>query len=425
VESIEQSAMRKIYLRLLPFAVLAYLLAYIDRINIGFAGLQMTNELGFSNSVFGLGSGIFFVGYVLLGIPGAMLVQKWSARRAIAATLLVWGCVASATGFIHNTQEFYIMRFVLGVSEAGFFPGVITFLNIWYVARDRAKAVALFMAAIPVSQVIAAPLSAVLMKANWMGLSGWRWLLILEGVPAVVCGFIAWHYLTDRPRDAHWLKPEERDWLMNELAREQAVKTKADHMTFWQVLRQRDVLLLCITYFGGTAGNYGLNLWLPKMIQKVGNLDAATTSWLSAIPALAAIPIMILNGWHSDKTGERRWHTAIPRFVGGLALGLAALTITYISVPMVVLVFSVALAGVVAAYPPLWAIPANALSISAAAAGIGLISSLGNTGGFAGPYIIGWISDQTGTYEGGLWCVGAALFFSGVFALMVRKSRPD
>jgi ACS family tartrate transporter-like MFS transporter len=409
--------------RLLPFLFVLYVIAYIDRINIGFAGLQMTGELGFSNEVFGFGSGIFFVGYILLGIPGAMLVQRWSARRAIAATLLVWGCVASATGLIHSRAEFYFMRFLLGVAEAGFFPGVITYLNLWYIARDRAKAVAMFMAAIPVSQVIAAPLSAALMRVTWLGMAGWRWLLILEGIPALVCGLVSWYYLTDRPRLASWLMAEEREWLVGELEREQAGKTAAERMPFLKVLQQRDVLLLCLTYFGGTMGNYGLNLWLPKIIQKVGSLSAEKTSLISAIPAMAAVPAMLINGWHSDRSGERRWHTAIPRCVGGVALGLAALNVQTIGVPAVVVLFSIALAGVVAAYPPLWAIPGNVLSISAAAASIGLISSLGNTGGFAGPYIIGWITDRTGTYAGGLWAVAAALFLSGVFTLFVREKR--
>lgn len=410
--------------RLMPYLFLLYVIAYIDRINIGFAGLQMTGELHFSDKVFGLGSGIFFVGYTLLGIPGALLVQKWSARRAISATLLAWGLVASATGLINSETQFYGMRFALGIAEAAFFPGMITYLNIWYVARDRAKAVALFMAAIPVSQVIAAPISAVLMKAHWYGLSGWRWLLIIEGIPALICGVVSWYFLTDRPRDAHWLADDEREWLVGELEREESKKTVAERMPFLKVIRQKDVLLLCLTYFGGTMGNYGLNLWLPKIIQKVGSFDAATTSWISAIPAIAAIPIMILTGWHSDKTGERVWHTAIPRFIGGIALAIAAYMLAYINVPLVVLVFSVALAGVVAAYPSLWAIPANVLSISAAAAGIGLISSLGNLGGFAGPYVIGYISDKTGTYAGGLWAVAVALFLSGVVALMVSRKRP-
>lgn len=414
---------RRVTGRLMPFLFLLYIVAYIDRNNIGFAGLQMTGELHFSDGVFGLGSGIFFVGYTLLGIPGAILVEKWSARKAVATTMLVWGCVASATGFIHTATEFYTMRFLLGVAEAAFFPGIITYLHHWYCSEDRAKAVAQFMAAIPVSQVIAAPLSAALMRVHWLGLSGWRWLLILEGAPAVLLGIASWMYLTDWPRQARWLHPDERQWLAGELEREDAATEARGRTSFWSAFRNRNVILLCLVYFGGTTGNYGLNLWMPKMIQRLGNLSAARTSLLSAIPAIAAVPAMLLTGWHSDRTGERIWHTAIPRFAAGAALALV--TLQAVGLPAALVLFSVALAGIVAAYPSLWAIPSRFLGATATAASIGLISSLGNTGGFAGPYIIGWISDRTGTYTGGLWSVAAALFLSGVLVLFVRARKRD
>jgi MFS transporter, ACS family, tartrate transporter len=404
----------------MPFLFLLYIVAYIDRNNIGFAGLQMTGELHFSDAVFGLGSGIFFIGYVILGIPGAMLVQKWSARRTMAATMLAWGCVAAATGLIHTEMQFYFMRFLLGVAEAAFFPGIITYLNLWYCAQDRARAVAQFMAAIPVSQVIAAPISAALMKAHWLHLAGWRWLLILEGVPALVCGIGSLRFLTDRPRDADWLAPEERQWLTGELERESRSKP-ASRMSWVEGLKHPNVLLLCLVYFGGTTGNYGVNLWMPKMLQKLGGLSTSTTSLLSAIPPLVAVPVMLLFGWHSDRTGERRWHTAAPRFAGGVALALATLPLIHLTGALAL--FSVALSGIVAAYPPFWAIPSSFLGSSATAASIGLISSLGNLGGFAGPYLIGWISTQTGSYFGGLWAVAVALFLSGAFVLMLRGRK--
>jgi sugar phosphate permease len=405
----------------MPFLFLLYVIAYIDRINISFAGLQMTGELGFSDAVFGLGSGIFFIGYLLLGIPGALLVEKWSARKAMATTMLVWGCVASATGLIHTTSEFYIMRFALGVTEAGFFPGVITYLGHWYRAEDRAKAVAMFMAAIPVSQVIASPVSAGLMKVHWLGLSGWRWLLILEGVPAVVFGIVSWIYLTDRPRQAKWLNAEERDWLAGELDLENSRKREGRKMSLLDALRHRDVLLVSAAYFGGTTGNYGLSLWLPKILQRLGSLSAVRTTLLSAIPALAAIPVMLLCGWHSDRTGERRWHAAIPRISAGIALAAVPLATT--NVPLALILFSIAYAGIVAAYAPMWAIPSGFLGSAAAAAGIGLINSFGNLGGFAGPYLIGWFSARTGEYVGGLLSMAIALVLSGVFVLMVRSRK--
>jgi ACS family tartrate transporter-like MFS transporter len=406
----------------MPFLFLLYVIAYIDRINIGFAGLRMTDELGFSNAVFGFGSGIFFIGYVLLGIPGALLVEKWSARKAMAVTMIVWGCVASGTGLIHSKPEFYTMRFVLGVTEAGFFPGVITYLTHWYRPQDRAKAVAMFMAAIPMSQVIASPISAMLIKVNWLGLSGWRWLLILEGAPAVLCGFISWFYLTDWPRQARWLGAEEREFLSGELERESIQKAAAGRISLFQALRSRDVILLSLVYFGGTTGTYGLGLWMPKMLQRAGNLSAVATSWYTAIPALVAVPAMLICGWHSDRTDERRWHTAIPRFAGTVALVAAALL--PVSLPAALILFAIAFSGLVAAYPSLWAIPTSFLGAAAAAGSIGMINSIGNLGGFYGPYTIGWLSDLTGSYAGGLWAVAAALFMSGVLVLFVRPRKP-
>jgi MFS transporter, ACS family, tartrate transporter len=409
---------RRVTRRLMPFLFLLYCVAYIDRNNIGFAGLQMIGELRFSDAVFGFGSGIFFIGYVLLGIPGAMLVEKWSARKTMAATMVAWGCVASATGLIHTERQFYIMRFALGVAEAAFFPGIITYLGHWHRAEDRAKAVALFMAAIPVSQVIAAPLSAALMNVHWMNLAGWRWLLLLEGAPAVLCGLLSWLFLTDRPWQAKWLLPEEREWLTNELARESSGKPPV-RVPLLTALRSREIWLLCLAYFGGTTGNYGVNLWMPRMLQKLGGLSASATSLLAAIPAMAAVPAMLVCGWHSDRTGERRWHTATPRFAAGLALAAVAMPI--VGLRGAVALFAISLSGIVAAYPPLWAIPTSFLGPAAAAASIGLISSLGNLGGFAGPAIIGWVSTQTGSYVGGLLTVATFLFLSGVVIIPVRR----
>lgn len=407
--------------RLMPFLFLLYVVAYIDRINISFAGLQMTGELGFSDKVFGLGSGIFFFGYTALGIPGALLVERWSARRVMAMTLVVWGAVASMTGLIHTATQFYTMRVLLGVTEAGFFPGVITYLGHWYRAADRAKAVAMFMIAIPAAQVVASPVSAMLLRVHWLGLGGWRWLLLFEGAPAIACGIASWFYLTDRPRQARWLEKEERDSLEADLAREREQAAATTPVSPWRALWHRDVLLCAGSYFGGTAANYGLSLWLPKMLQRLEGLSTLETTLLSAIPALVAIPVMLANGWHSDHWGERRWHAAMPRILAGVAL--AALTFQAMGTAPALVLFSIAFAGIVAAYPPLWAIPSTALSASAAAASIGLINSIGNLGGFAGPYLIGWFSNRSGTYLGGLWVMVAALFFSAACVLLVRVRR--
>ena len=401
----------------MPFLFLLYIVAYIDRINISFAGLQMTGELGFSDAVFGFGSGVFFFGYTLLAIPGAILVERWSARKTMAVTMIVWGVVASSTGFIQTKLEFYGMRFLLGIAEAAFFPGMITYLTHWYRQNDRAKAVAMFMAAIPVSRVLAAPVSAALIKANWLGLSGWRWLLILEGAPALLLGLASLIYLTDRPGEARWLPAEQRDWLAGELEREASLK-REKRMSVAAALGNRDVWFLCLAYFGGTTGEYGLSLWLPKILQRIGGLTAVKTTLLTAIPSIAAIPAMLLVGWNSDRSGERRWHAAIPRIIAGAAL--AAFAIQSLGVPTALTLFAIATAGITAGYGPLWAIPSTILGSSAAAASIGLINAAGNIGGFAGPYAIGWFSTRTGQYAGGLWSVAAALVGSGIFALLVR-----
>jgi ACS family tartrate transporter-like MFS transporter len=415
---IAQRTLSRVTRRLMPFLFLLYIIAYIDRINIGFAGLQMTSELHFSNSVFGFGSGIFFAGYALLGIPGAVLIERWSARKAIAATMLVWGCVASATGLIHSAPEFYGMRVLLGITEAGFFPGVIAYLSHWYRKEDRAKAVAMFMAASPVSQVIASPVSAALLRVTWGGLMGWRWLLILEGVPAIVAGVMCYFYLADRPRDAKWLRDDEREWLARELEREHASKGSRGRMRLIDALNL-DVGLLALAYFGSTCGTYGLSLWMPKMIQKLGSLNAVKSALLAGIPAIAAIPAMLLNGWHSDRTGERRWHTAIPRI--SAAVALAAIAMFPVSVPATLALLALALAGIFAGFPPLWAIPSSFLGATAAAASIGLINAIGNLGGFFGPYFIGKFSQGSGDFTGGMWFISIAALSSGFFVLLVRK----
>ncbi len=307
---------------------------------------------------------------------------------------------------------------LLGVTEAAFFPGVITYLGHWYRAADRAKAVAMFMIAIPASQVIASPVSAMLLKVHWLGLGGWRWLLLVEGAPAILCGIASWLYLTDRPHQAHWLDPEERETLASDLTREREETLARMPISPLKALWHRDVLLCAGAYFGGTAGNYGLSLWLPKILQRLEGLSTTETTLLAAIPALVAIPVMLAVGWLSDHTGERRWHAALPRVIAAVAL--AALALQSAGVALALALFSIALAGIVAAYPPLWAIPSTSLGTAAAAASIGLINSIGNLGGFAGPYLVGLFSDRSGNYFGGLWVMVVSLLFSALCALLVR-----
>ena len=403
----------------MPFLFLLYVISYLDRINVGFAGLQMTGELHFSDAVFGFGSGVFFVGYMILGIPGGIIVEKWSARKTMTATMLVWGAVASASGFIHTERQFYVMRFILGLAEAPFLPGVLTYLGHWYRPVDRAKAVAMFMVAIPVAQAVASPLAAWLLRIEWLGLSGWRWLLILEGIPAIIGAFIAWFFLTDRPHHAHWLTPDQRFWLAGEIERGYRKTDAPERETIWQAVRHPGVLLFCLAYVGGTTGSYGLNLWLPKMLQKLGHLSLVETSLLAAIPATVAIPSMLILGWNSDRTRERKLHASIPRLLAGIAMAGVVLAGNNVLVALTLL--SVATAGILGAYGPIWAIPNTFLSRGALAASNGLITSLGNLGGFIGPFLIGYLSTRTGSYSAGL--LGMAILVAGCSLLVLPLGK--
>lgn len=408
----------------MPFIFLLYIVSYLDRVNVSSAGLQMTQELGFSDSVFGLGGGIFFIGYFLLEVPGGILAELWSARKWIARILISWGFLASLTGLIHTATQFYAIRFLLGVAEAGFVPGVLVYLSHWYRPEDRGKAVALFFAGIPASQVIGGPLAAVLLKIHWMGLGGWRWLLLLEGIPAFVLGIATLFYLTERPQDAKWLPPEERDWLVGQLEREQAAKHA--HAPGWipavRALADPRVLLLSAILFLGLNANYGVSLWLPKMVQRLSSLDASTVSLIATIPSLCSLPAMLLVGWHSDKTGERIWHTTIPRLLSAAALTLCFFTTSRGQMGISVVMLSIATIGFYSSHPGFWPLPNVFLGRAAAAASLGLINSFGNLGGFLGPYLLGIFSDRTGSFGPGLLYLAACSLASALLMLRVRKA---
>ena len=400
--------------RLMPFVFLLYIISYLDRVNVGYAGLQMSKELGFSDYVFGLGGGIFFVGYFLLEIPGSILAEVWSARKWIARIMITWGVVASLTGFIHNAQQFYWLRFVLGIAEAGFVPGIIVYLSHWYRPEDRGKAIAIFFAAIPASAVIGGPLSAIFLKIHWLGLAGWRWLLILEGVPAVIIGIVTIFYLTDRPEQAKWLSDDERAWLAAEIAR---AGTPA-RLSVWQTLRSPTVLLMAVTLLLGLTATYGVSLWLPQMVQRLSKFGVSQVSLVAAIPALCALPAMLANGWHSDRTGERIWHAAIPRTMAGIAMFVCFFTTG--NVWLSVFLLSIATIGFYSAHPGFWPLPNILLGKTAAAASIGLINSFGNLGGFIGPYVIGYISTRFGGFEWALLFLAVCSVASGLLILTLR-----
>lgn len=419
--SVAERTRRRVNRRLMPFLFALFIVANLDRVNVGFAGLRMSRELGFTDLVFGLGGGIFFLGYFLLEIPGTVLVEVWSARKWICSIMVTWGLVASATGWIHSAHQFYGLRFSLGVAEAGFFPGVVVYLSHWYRQEDRGKAVAMFMAAIPGSQVIGAPLAAALLRVHWLGLDGWRWLLTIEGAPAVVLGLITFFFLTDRPEDAKWLPAEERDWLMAELERERTAR--AGHASLWRALRSPDVLRLAAILLLGLTPNYGMSLWLPQMVQRLSALGVSQVSLIVAIPYLVSLPLMLLTGWHSDRSGERRWHTAVPRLVSGIALAACFFTTEHVWIS--VLLLSAATAGFYCAHPGFWPLPNLFLGRATAAASIGLINSFGNLGGFLGPYAIGWLSSGTHSFGPGLLLMAGCALGSAllVFSLRIDPSR--
>jgi ACS family tartrate transporter-like MFS transporter len=420
---IAERTRRKITRRLVPYLFLLYIVSYLDRVNLGYAALNMTRELRFSNEVFGIGAGIFFIGYFLIEIPATVVVEVWSARKWIARIMLTWGILASMTGFVHSARQLYYARFLLGLAEAGFFPGMIVYLTHWFRAKDRAQAVALFMTAIPISQLIGAPVSGLLMRVHWMGLSGWRWLLILEGVPALVLGVVTIFYLTDWPSHAHWLEKDERDWIMGELEREKQAKKAVKALSVWQALRNPDVIKLTLAAFCGLTSIYGFGFWLPKIVERLSGLSVLHVTLIAGIPYLAAFPAMVWNGRHSDKTGERRWHTALALIFGGVLLVASAMVNGNLFLS--ILLFSLAAMCSHSYIPVFWQLPTSFLAEAAAAACIGMINSFGNLGGFAGPFVIGFLTDRTGGYKAGIIYLGLMAVAGAILVLSVSRPKVD
>src|SRR5262252_5647846 len=421
--SIAQNARRRISRRLLPFLFLLYIVAFLDRMNVGVAALEMPHDLGFSEGAIGFGAGLFFVGYVLLEIPGALIAERWSARRWIARIMISWGVLTVLMAFIHTPRQFYVVRFLVGAAEAGFFPAVIVYLTHWFRSIDRAKAVAGFYAAMPLSYVIGSPLAGLLLGLSWLGLRGWRWLFILEGIPAVLLGIIALFYLTDWPQQAQWLNPDERNWIISTLGKEKESKQKKRSYTIWQALRHRDVILLTTCYFFATTGNYSIGFWLPSFLKRLSGESDTTVTLLAALPYIAGLMVQQFNGWHSDRTGERRWHAAIPLLLSGAFLFIAIRMGSNIALSMLCFV------GVGGAYfgfhPAFWPVPTEFLTESAAAASIGLINSVGNLGGFVGPFIVGYLLTRTRSFSAGLSFLVASFLISAMLMLSVRVRRHD
>lgn len=416
---VARRARHRIGRRLLPFLFLLYVIAFLDRMNVGAAALQMPHDLGFSEGVIGMGAGIFFLGYFLLEIPGALIVERWSARRWIARIMISWGLVTVFMAFIHTSRQFYVVRFLVGAAEAGFLPGVIIYLTHWFRYQDRAKAVAFFYAANPLSYVIGSPLAGLLLGLSWLGLRGWRWLFIIEGIPAVVVGAITLWYLTDWPAQARWLPDDEKAWITAELQSEKEAKHRRRSYNVWEALRHRDVLLLTGCYFCAMTGSYGIAFWLPTILKRLSGESDLKVTLLAALPYVAAFITQQVNGWHSDLTRERRWHAAIPVFVCAAAIALAV--VYRVNLPISLGLFIVAGGAFYGFQPVFWAVPTLFLSESAAAASIGLINAVGNLGGFVGPMVIGYLVNRTHSFSPGLLYLVASLFVSGVLMLAVGR----
>ena len=418
-------ARRKAYWRLLPLLFICYVIAFVDRANVSIAKLTMTKDLpGFDNAVIGLGAGMFFLGYFLLEIPGSLIVERWSARKWICRIMVTWGFMAALTALVKTPEQFYGVRFLLGLAEAGFFPGVVVYLTHWFPGRDRAKALACFFVATPVAQIITPNLSFALLKIGtdevvngvavhhpevW-GLEGWQWIYIVWGLPAVLLGVAVFFLMPDHPRHAKWLTPEEREALENELAAEKAKGAAGGHMTVLQALRHPKVLLLALAYFCTVTGSYGVVFFLPSILKDWYDLKYDALTWLVILPPLFALVAQVGVGWNSDRTKERRLHAVLPIVIGALAL--AALPSTRGTLPLTVACFIVAFIGFKAYQPAFWTMPNLFLASSAAAGSIGLINSVGNLGGFLGPYLLGKVETVTGSYVGGIYYLCGSMLVS-------------
>jgi ACS family tartrate transporter-like MFS transporter len=431
-------ALTKAYIRLLPLLFLSYLIAYVDRTNVALASLTMSRDLaGFNDAVIGLGSGLFFfVGYLLLEIPGTLIVERWSARKWLSRIMISWGIMAGLTALVQVPWHFYLVRFLLGLAEAGFYPGVIVYLTHWFPTRDRARALAYFFVATPVAQLISPKLTNILLQIGTdemvdgvmvhhpevLGLEGWQWVYIAWGIPAVILGVLVLVTLTDRPGQAHWLKPDEREALEEALAREKAEHPASKHMTVWQGLSNPKVLILTAAYFFVVTGNYGVEFFMPRILDQWYGLKLNKLTWLVMLPPIGSLVGQLFVGWNSDRTGERRLHSVVPIYMGAVALA----TMVLVQSPplwLTVSMFILAMTGLKAYLPAFWSLPTLFLTQSAAAGSIGLINSVGNLGGALGPSVLGVVRTVTGSFRGGLMYLAVSMAISATIILMLGLGK--
>jgi MFS transporter, ACS family, tartrate transporter len=420
--NIEKETVRRVTMRIIPFLMVCYFIAFVDRVNAGFAALQMNRDIGLTAAAFGLGGGLFYITYVLFEVPSNLAMQKVGARIWIARIMVSWGLVSAGMAFVVGPYSFYAVRLLLGAAEAGFFPGVILYLTYWFPAVYRGRIVAIFMVAIPISSFLGSPISAALLQTDgWLGFRGWQLLFIIEAIPAVILGIATWFVLPNRPADAKWLTPAQSSWLEARLAAEQSTgKQAVGHLSLWKTLSNKYVLAASLVYAGASGASQCLSLWQPQILKSFG-LSTMQTGWVNAIPFGLASILMIIWGRRSDRTGERVWHTAIPLALlsGSLLVGL----LTSALVPTVA-ILCFAIVGTYAFKGPFWALSTEWLSASAAAAGIAAINAMGNIGGFVGTYLLGVIKDATGSYPMGLLPLAILSAAGTVAVLYLGRDQP-
>lgn len=418
--ALEERTYAKVTRRLIPLIFFCYILSYLDRVNIGFAKLQMLSDLQFSEAVYGLGAGIFFIGYFIFEIPSNLLLHKVGARRWIARIMISWGLISAAMMFVTTPTMFYVMRFLLGVAEAGFFPGVILYLTYWFPSDRRGRVSALFMTAIPISGVIGSPLSGWIMEAfaGMNGWAGWQWLFLLEGLPTVFVGIYVLFYLDDSIAKAKWLSPEEKELLSANIASDQQA---ASSHSFGDALKDPKIWILSAVYFGVIMGLYGISFWLPSLVKATGVQSATQIGLLTAIPYAAATIAMVLVSRSSDRYRERRYHFALPCVLG--AVGLVLSTVYASHTVLALAALSLACAGIMAGLPVFWSSPTAFLGGAAAAGGIALINSIGNLAGFASPYMVGFIKEATQSTDSGMYALSVCLVISAILIVTLVPAR--
>jgi len=416
--AVEEALYRKVALRLIPLLLASYVVAYLDRVNVGFAKLQMMDQLGFSDTVYGLGAGMFFIGYFLFEVPSNIILHRMGARVWIGRIMISWGLISAAMMFVTTPTMFYVMRFFLGVAEAGFFPGIILYLTYWYPADRRARITAMFMTGIAIAGVIGGPVSGIIMKYTdgINGWQGWQWMFLLEGLPSVALGVVVIIMLDDRIVDAKWLTEDERALLARNIAKDEAHK---EDESFGRIISSGRVWLCAAIYFSYVMGVYGVSFFLPTIIKSMGHTDVVEIGLISSIPYSVSVVVMLLVARSADRTGERRWHVAIPGVLG--AVGLALSVVLAKDGTLAIAALTLGLSGIMTTLPLFWSLPTAFLAGTGAAAGIALINSLGNLAGFVSPYAVGWLKDATGSTDAGVYMLSIAVAVGVLLTLAVPK----